>query len=63
MLIYCILTNQICQKKCWQCIFLETTDMFKLYISVNCNCIVIQVQCDNSVLMVWLGLGTKKTFA
>lgn len=37
--------------------------MFKLYISVNCNCIVIQVQCDNSVLMVWLGLGTKKTFA
>lgn len=41
------------QKKCWQCMFLQTMDMLK-HPNVSNLC------CDRAVLMVWLGWFTKK---
>ena len=49
-----LLTSAAQQKKCWNCIFLQTMDMFKAQFPVVCCC--------NALLKVSLGLGAKASW-
>lgn len=55
-------------QRSWQCTLLQTTHMLKLYISSCCNLMFLKVKfsilcCDNTVHMVWLGVGAKNTWS
>lgn len=55
------------QKKCWNCTFLQTTDLLHLCVSYMADMLKVYISlnfdsCDNAVVKIWLGLSTKNTW-
>ena len=60
-------SRPIRQNKCCHCLFLQTTGLLNLYISVCCNFTFIYSQFSiscygNTLPMLWFSLGTKTTW-